>query len=790
MIAVVVRNKFKNLKCFQAAIKADWFFAKATMMLTDCSGAILLTKSDGSFIEIALWKKKEKFEKLVNNPFLKSFIKASEALLVKPYKFEYFQVEFKAVLKELPQKSKSLTQETAGLDNEEDELKVLPTGKILEDRYKVVSPVRIDRRENLYKVFDIKLDIFLFLKEIPANLDIDNEKQQTWFKSQANLIAGLSHPGLLKVFDYFINNNKYYLVMSFIEGEDLVTILDKEDKLEGKLTNWTEEILEILNYLQSKNLKVLYQDIKPLNVIIDRDGHVVLTGFGLAEELYKKRKTKTIVLGENSYFTLEDYKYKDIEDEKSYVETRKGIKNKLTEGLFFAKGILESLPFIQQINRAKDKFYYILGDNFPGTFLMEKSFLENRYEIIEMVKSGGMGAIYKALDTKLGAICAVKELISSSRSYKEEERSVKWFKREASLLARLAHPNLPKVFDYFVSNNKYYLVMDFVEGENLEVILEKEGNPGLPEKKVLFWAREVLCVLNYLHNQNPPVIYRDIKPANIMINEKGKVMLVDFGIARVVTPDSQTLKTNIGTGGYAPVEQYQGEACPASDIYALGATMHHLLTGIVPIPFKFEPLKKVLLTITPELEEAVSKALSGNVKDRFPSAKDMLEALNSTGEIILVEEGSLNNKIDMLFAQGKYEEAVEIYDKIPSPDPRYVWTWVTKGGALKKEGKYEEAIICFDKAIEINPGYTWAWIAKGRTLKKQGKYEEAILCFDKAIEVNPLYAWAWSTRGIALEKQHKYSEAIVCYDRALEIDSLCTEARERKEKLLKVHNIR
>ena len=259
--------------------------------------------------------------------------------------------------------------------------------------------------------------------------------------------------------------------------------------------------------------------------------------------------------------------------------------------------------------------------------LKKGTVLEGRYEIIKRIKKGGMGAVYKVLDTKLDYICALKELLDLYGTKEEQEKATAKFKNEARLLARLDHPNLPRVSDYFVSNDRYYLVMNFIEGEDLDTMLKKDGNPGLPEHLVIKWARDILKVLAYLHSHNPPIIYRDIKPANIMLHKDGRVMLIDFGIARIVRPDEGT-QTNIGTDGYAPEEQYYGKVDKRSDIYALGATMHHLLSGITPLPFKFDPLRKIDPRISSEIESVVAKALKEKPEDRFGSAEEMLLALD------------------------------------------------------------------------------------------------------------------------------------------------------------------
>jgi len=235
---------------------------------------------------------------------------------------------------------------------------------------------------------------------------------------------------------------------------------------------------------------------------------------------------------------------------------------------------------------------------------VNRKILGNRYVIEHPVKSGGMGAIYRAKHIKLDEVCAIKEMTFTSTDPKQNQYAMKRFYEEAKLLSRLRHPNLPVVTDYFDENNKYYIVMDFVEGEDLETTLRRDGKPGLAEEKVIEWIKEVLYVLDYLHSQTPPVIYRDIKPSNIMVRNKDKkVMLVDFGIAKALQGNIYSPQTAIGTFGYAPIEQYRGKVEPRSDLYALGATIHYLLTGAAPTSCQPDPVRKLVPSATEAIEK-------------------------------------------------------------------------------------------------------------------------------------------------------------------------------------------
>lgn len=262
----------------------------------------------------------------------------------------------------------------------------------------------------------------------------------------------------------------------------------------------------------------------------------------------------------------------------------------------------------------------------PGTVL------QNRYRIVRVLGGGGMGQVYLAEDTRLAdKPCAVKELLPDPHATPEEQdQAAEQFRREAAILAHLSHPNLPNVYDHFEENGQFYLVMDFIEGETLAGRLARSPQ-GLPPEEVVSWALQLCDVLEYLHSQNPPVIFRDMKPANVMVTPEGKVKLIDFGVARLFDPTKRTDTLKMGTAGYAPPEQYagQGQTTPRSDIYALGVTLHELLTGDDPTahPFTFTPPHQLNRAVSPALSAVVMRAVSLDPAARFPSARAMREAL-------------------------------------------------------------------------------------------------------------------------------------------------------------------
>jgi eukaryotic-like serine/threonine-protein kinase len=274
--------------------------------------------------------------------------------------------------------------------------------------------------------------------------------------------------------------------------------------------------------------------------------------------------------------------------------------------------------------------------------------LVNRYVIQDVIGVGGMGSVYRARDLhfpNVVKLVAVKEMINRAPDPLVRKTIVQNFEREANILATLNHPSIPRIYDYFTQDERSYLVLEFVAGKDLEAIINE--TPGfLPEEQVLGWAIELCDVLTFLHDHKPdPIIFRDMKPSNIMINQHGHVILVDFGIAKPFQTGQKG--TMIGTEGYSPPEQYRGEATQLADIYALGAALHHSLTRRDPRlepPFSFNerPIRKINQSVSLELETVVNTAIQYNPGDRFQSAQVMKEALMNAGR-----KTGLLNKINV-----------------------------------------------------------------------------------------------------------------------------------------------
>src|SRR5438105_4664366 len=238
--------------------------------------------------------------------------------------------------------------------------------------------------------------------------------------------------------------------------------------------------------------------------------------------------------------------------------------------------------------------------------LSQNTLLHKRYLIMRTIGHGGMAAVYQAQDSKQGTLCAIKEMSFSTVPTNEQKQAVQNFLAEATILSRLNHPNLPAFTDFFTEGERHFLVMEYIEGNTLEELLEMNGGP-FSEQRVLGWARQLCDVLEYLHSQQPPVIFRDMKPGNIMLMRNGRIKLIDFGIARLFRASGSHDTQLLGTPGFAPPEQYgTAQTDERSDIYSLAMTLFQLMTNTLPDKgFGLPDIRSV----NPHISASVARAL-------------------------------------------------------------------------------------------------------------------------------------------------------------------------------------
>jgi len=278
--------------------------------------------------------------------------------------------------------------------------------------------------------------------------------------------------------------------------------------------------------------------------------------------------------------------------------------------------------------------------------------LQGRYRIIRQLGQGGMGAVYEALDDRLDTTVALKETLFT------DEKLRKQFEREARLLARMHHPALPRVSDHFNEADGQFLVMQYIAGEDLSVMLAQKSGP-FPQSEVLRWADQLCDALDYLHTQDPQIIHRDIKPQNLKLTARGQIVLLDFGLAKGSAGQMSVVTTSASifgyTPNYAPLEQVQGLGTdPRSDIYALAATLFHLMTNVKPpdalsrasaivngLPDPLPLANQVTAQVGPAVAAVLSKGMSQKRDNRFSSANEMRDALRVSAEHPLGEAATV-----------------------------------------------------------------------------------------------------------------------------------------------------
>jgi len=376
--------------------------------------------------------------------------------------------------------------------------------------------------------------------------------------------------------------------------------------------------------------------------------------------------------------------------------------------------------------------------------------LSERYLIQEVIGIGGMGSVYRARDLhfpNVVKLVAVKEMVNLAPDPQVRKTIIRNFEREANILATLTHPSIPSIFDYFSSDDRSYLVLEYINGQDLEAVV-RDAEDFLSPAQVVAWGIELCDVLSFLHNHKPDqIIFRDMKPSNVMIDNRGHIMLVDFGIAKQFQTGQKG--TMIGTEGYSPPEQYRGEATHLADIYALGATLHHLLTKRDPRlepPFSFEerPIRDSNPDVFPEIEAVIARALTYEPKDRYPDIDEMKEALMAAArQTGLLARMPASKAIPAFQADGikplwkfKCEDDVRgtptyfdntiyvgCYDNnlyaLNAADGVLKWKYPTEGGIVSKPAVFDKNIFfgSEDKRLHVINAYSgkivWSHYADG-----------------------------------------------------------------------------
>ncbi|MEI7847399.1 MAG: SUMF1/EgtB/PvdO family nonheme iron enzyme [Chloroflexota bacterium] len=417
--------------------------------------------------------------------------------------------------------------------------------------------------------------------------------------------------------------------------------------------------------------------------------------------------------------------------------------------------------------------------------------LERRYKIDKKLGEGGFGAVYRAYDTRLDVLCAVKESFDSS------EEASRQFKRGASMLASLRHPHLPRVTDFFdIPSKGLYLVMDFVEGEDLFSRIRRLGQP-LPEEQALVWLRQICDALAYIHSQNPPIIHRDIKPQNIIIDQNSKAILVDFGLAKLFESGQRTSTGARGlTPGFAALEQYgTGTTDARSDIYSLGATAYTMVTAQIPL----ESIQRVIdhqsLRSPRSINPLISKSLSNSIihamqtepGNRPQNVQEFYNKMQLVADIEIKHDSIRQTKKVSKVADKKYIEpvtsklenaeaylqrghirvlvkkdkdgALKDFNEALRLKPDYAEAYYQRGELHEVNNNIDEAMKDFAKAIRIQPDYVEVYISRGNSRRTKGDLDGALDDFSEVIRIQPDNIYGYTLRGYVHEIKGNLDEA-------------------------------
>lgn len=349
------------------------------------------------------------------------------------------------------------------------------------------------------------------------------------------------------------------------------------------------------------------------------------------------------------------------------------------------------------------------------------SVIDGKYEILTEIGRGGMSVVYLAMDTHLNKQWAVKE-IKKKGDGKNDEVVVNSLLAEANMMKRLDHPSLPRIVDIIDNGVTIFVVMDYIEGESLDKILAESGVQS--EELVISWAKQLCDALGYLHSQKPPVIYRDMKPANVMLKPEGNIKIIDFGIAREYKEQKLADTTVLGTKGYAPPEQYSGQTDARSDIFALGMTMHHLLTGIDPRTGEaYAPVRMWNPELSEGIEMIIDKCVQPAPEHRYQNCQDLLYDLEHPELITSDYKKQQKRKLGAFVASA----ILAVFFLISGVVCNKVSVNMNNGDydvliATSAASSLENKIANYKQAIDIYPERTDAYMKMIEAYEDEGKF--------------------------------------------------------------------
>jgi len=555
--------------------------------------------------------------------------------------------------------------------------------------YELISLISSSHSSLVYKGLDKKNNRELIFKELLFDTVLSEKEKQELadrFQSYTEVLINLEHLNLPKILDYFEFYGNCYLVMEFINGKGLDKILSEtsESIREKELFSWATKVCDVLNYLHSrKPAPIIYTNLSPDNIFLDINGEIKLLGFGLSKISTPNTKNLHIQQNVNLYYSPPE-QYSGITDITGdiyslgatlyYLATKvhpvdslernledlpeisiynKSISPEFASIIYKALSLKKSDRYqsIEEVKKAienlESSYYKTIStevtleegvrDVRPQAIEVKEEdkkpaiydLIKERYKIINLIKKDSLNNLYTGFDLKKNNIICIKEVFANIR--REEAVVLKeHLHSRVNLLGDLSHPNLSGLEDCFIYENKLYIITEYIEGQSLQSIIENIGIPSW--SKAVEWTIQICYCLNYLHNMNPPLIFKSLSPANIFLKKTGIIKLAELDMALVMEPSEKRFSEFNLTGKYflAP-EVYFGKTDARVDIYSLGATVYYLLTGIFPAEasermLSYAPLnscKEINKDLPPELEEVVMKCMELDRNKRFQTVLDI-----------------------------------------------------------------------------------------------------------------------------------------------------------------------
>ncbi len=710
--------------------------------------------------------------------------------------------------------------------------KILKPGEIINQRYSIVKELGSGGFATTYLAVNTKskLQAKCAIKQLQPRFN----SPAIWSNARERLATeGMvlqwlgNHNQIPQLLDHFEENNQFYLVLEFIEGEEFEQEVYRQVLDETQLINFLIDVLEILNFVHQQG--VIHRDIKPSNLIRRRrDGKMTLIDFGAVKEIgtlafdADKQCLQTQIIGTPGYMPPEQNNGKPLYSSDIYALGKTAIfaltgksptewdETGIDETGAWYENVSVSEALIAIIkrmtaNKTAERYQNVatvLQDLKP--LLMVGKIIEDKYRIIKYL-NGQLG-IYSYIASNLATANLTYNYL---KIFKPQDRDIaSLFLAAERVITELSNLNkneckqqIPKTIEYFTDNSSLYLIQEYIDGEDLAQTIE--GHFVLSEAEVVDLLIDAGTVLALIHQQK--IIHGNIKPSSLIKrNYDGQIVIVNFGAIKEIIgliPNNQT--------GYIPPEQIAERATYASDIYALGMTAIHVLTGISPQNLEKNPRTGEMLwqrkaRISPGFAKVLDKMIRLDKKKRYQSAskvvKDLKQIKNKSKFkswykyflavpffIGIIAFGMSQwaqrvailefYKADLKLEAKQYEQAIEYYDnglkKLPKTKGivrHFEQAWLKKAAALKKLKRHEESLETCESALKYYQSYQ-LWNCKALALDSLKRYESAIAAYDKAIALDENYLWVWNNRGEAYTELGKYDAAIADFQRAIELDA-------------------